>query len=52
MERYVNLKKHNAHSLQLIIFLFHDQYYCLQEHLEMKLSSHGRKMAMFGRSTT
>ncbi|KAL5164986.1 hypothetical protein HKD37_18G050200 [Glycine soja] len=33
--------------LQLIIFLLHDRYYCLQEHLELKLSSHGRKMAKF-----
>ena len=49
MEWYVNLKKHKARSLQLNIFLLHDGYYCLQEHPELKLSSHGRKMAKFGR---
>ena len=49
MERYVNLKKHKACSLTLIIILLHDRYYCLQERPELKLSSHGRKMTKFGR---
>ena len=49
MERYVNLKKHKARSLQLINFALHDRYNRLQERLELKLSSHGRKMAKFGR---
>ena len=51
MERYVNPKKYKARSLELIVFLLHNRYYCLQEHPELKLSSHGRKMAKFGRST-
>ena len=49
MEMYVNLKKHKACSLTLIIILLHDRYYCLQERPELKLSSHGRKMTKFGR---
>ena len=51
MERCLNLKKYKARSLKLIIFLLHDRYYCLQERPELKLSSHGRKMAKFGRPT-
>jgi len=49
MDRYVNLKKYKARSLQLIILLLHDRYYCLWECPKLKLSSHGMKIAKFGR---
>jgi len=48
MERYAFFKKQKACNLQLNIFL-HGQYYYLQERPELKVSSHGRKMAKFRR---
>ena len=41
----------NIKHIVTYYFFLHDRYYCLQEHPELKLSSHGRKMAMFGRPT-
>jgi len=48
MERYVIFKKHKECSL-LVNNFFTWSIFCLQECPELKLSSHGRKMAKFWR---